>query len=86
VKDLPLQVGELDDVGIREPESADAGQRQVERSRRTEPADADDQNAARLQPSLALEPDVRKTQVPRVTAQLLRAELGGTRWLHGVAI
>ena len=43
VQDLPLQVGEIDGVGVGDREPADAGPREVQRSRRAQPAGADDQ-------------------------------------------
>ena len=66
VENLPLQVAEVDDVEVDEAERADAGGRQVERRRRTEPAGADADDARLLQLPLTLDADLRNDQVAAV--------------------
>jgi hypothetical protein len=68
---LPLQVGEVDLVGIDQRETADAGRGEVERCRATQPARADDQRVRGAQLLLSFDPDLRQQDVPAVTEKLL---------------
>jgi hypothetical protein len=43
IEDLPLEIGEVDAVGVGEDEAADARRRKVQRRRTAQAADADDQ-------------------------------------------
>ena len=71
VENLPLQVGEVDLVGVGEGQAADAGGGEVERRGAAEAAGADDQRARRPQPLLALDPDLGKEDVAAVAEELL---------------
>jgi hypothetical protein len=71
VQDLPLQVGEVDLVGIGEGQLADAAGGQVERGGAAQPACADDQRGGRAQPLLPLDPDFGKEDVAAVAEELL---------------
>ena len=73
--DLALQVAEVDDVEIDDADGADTGGGQIHRGRRTEAAGADAQHAARLQPSLTVDADLRHDQVPAVTFDFVVGEL-----------
>ena len=73
VGDLPLQVRLVDDVGVDDPERADARGGEVERRRRAEAARADQQDARVEQLELALLADLGDQQVARVAGAPLRA-------------
>ena len=66
VQDLPLQVGEIDLVGIRQRQASDARGGEVQSGRASEPARSDDQRSARTQPLLPLDPDLGKEDVAAV--------------------
>jgi hypothetical protein len=74
VDHLALEVGEIDDVVVDDPERADAGRRQVERGRRAEPARAEQQHLRLEQLLLPALADLGDEQVARVALALLRAE------------
>ena len=74
VDDLALQVGEVDDVVVDDPERADARGGEVERGRRAEAARAEQQHLRVEQLLLALEADLRDEQVARVALALLGGE------------
>src|SRR6185503_11179078 len=76
IQDLPLQVGEVDLVGIDQREAADAGRGEVERCRATQPAGADDQRVRRAQLLLSFDPDLRQQDVPAVAEKLLVVQFG----------
>ena len=63
VDHLALQVGEVDDVVVDDPERADAGRREVQRGRRAEAAGAEQQHLRVEQLLLALDPDLVEQQV-----------------------
>ena len=84
VDDLALQVGRVDDVGVDDPELADARGREVERRRRAEAAGADEEHARVEQLQLAGLADLRDEQVAAVARVLLRAERA--RELRGEAV
>jgi len=71
VKDLPLQVGQVDLVGIRQRQLADSSGSEVERRRAAEAARADDQRARGAQLLLPLDPDLGEQDVPAVPEKLL---------------
>ena len=73
VDHLALQVGEVDDVVVDDPERADAGRREVERRRRAEAAGAEQQHLGVEQLLLALDADLVEQQVARVAVALLGA-------------
>ena len=70
VRDLALQVGEVDMVGIDQREMADAGAAQVQRHRRAEAAGADDERTRTQQTLLAFDADLVEQDVARITQQL----------------
>src|SRR5690606_499249 len=68
--DLPLQVGQIHPVVIRQPQLADPGTGQIERSRTAQSAHADDQHAAVEQALLTLHVDLLQQNLPAVAQQL----------------
>lgn len=66
IQDLPLQIGQVDLVGVDQREAADAGRGEVERCGATQPADADDQRVRRAQPLLPLDPDLREEDMAAI--------------------
>ena len=64
----------VDDVGVDDPERADACGREVERCGRAEPARPDEQDACVEETLLALLADLGDEQVPAVARALLRCE------------
>lgn len=72
--DLALQVGQVEAVEIGQVQFTDAGGRQVERHRRTEPAEPDHQHPAGLEPQLALDIDLLEQDLPTVTQQFFVTE------------
>jgi len=71
VDHLALEVGEVDDVVVDDPERAHAGRREVQRRRRAEAARAEQQHARVEQLLLALGADLGDQQVARVALALL---------------
>jgi hypothetical protein len=71
VEDLPLQVGEVDLVGISENQPAYAARRQIERRGAAEAAGADDQRGGSAQPLLPFDPDLGEKDVAAVAEELL---------------
>ena len=67
VRDLALEVGELDGVEVGEGQVPDAGGGEVHRHRRAESAEPDDEHARRGEPSLTLGADLREREVTGVT-------------------
>ncbi len=73
VDHLALEVGEVDDVVVDDPERADPGRGQVQRRGRAEAAGAEQQHLGVEQLLLAVDPDLVKQQVARVAVALLGA-------------
>jgi len=63
VKNLPLQVAEVDGVEIDDADRADTCCREIQRGRRSQAAGTDAQNPRRLEAALPFRPDLRKDQV-----------------------
>src|SRR5581483_5947703 len=78
VRDLTLQVRLVDDVGVDDPERADASGCEIERRGRAEPAGADQQDARVEQLELTLLAALRDQQMARIA----RALLGRKRARH----
>ena len=78
VEDLALQVGELDQVGVHDPQGSNARGRQVEGGRRAEAAGADDEYPGATKPLLSRDADFRQGEVSGVANQL-----GGGERRHG---
>jgi hypothetical protein len=68
---LPLQVGEVDLVGVGERELADPARGEIERGGAAEAARAYDKRMRRAQPLLALDADLAQQDVPAVAEELL---------------
>jgi hypothetical protein len=75
IKDLPLQVGEVDVVGVGEDKAPETARREVQRRGAAKAARADDQRARRPQPLLALDPNFGKEDVAAVAEELLVVQL-----------
>jgi hypothetical protein len=71
VKDLTLQVGEVDPVRVGDGQPADAARGEVERRRATEAARADDERVRSAQPLLAFDADFGEQDVAAVAEELL---------------
>jgi hypothetical protein len=71
VKDLALQVGEVDRVAVDEGQPADAGGGEVERGGAAEAARADDQRRGGAQLLLPLDTELGEEDVPAVAEKLL---------------
>ena len=70
--DLALEVRLVDDVGVDDPERADARGGEVERRGRAEPAGADEEDARVEDALLAVLADLGDQQVTAVARALLR--------------
>ena len=66
VDHLPLQVGEIDDVEIHQPDAPDAGRGQIQAQRRAQAAGADQQHFGVLQLELPFHADFGHDQVAAV--------------------
>ena len=77
VDDLALEVRDVDDVVVDDPERADAGGGEVERGRRAEAAGAEQQHLGVEQLLLALGADLGQEEVARVALALLGRERPG---------
>ncbi len=73
VDHLALQVREIDDVVVDDPERADAGRGEIQRRRRAEATGAEQQHLGVEQLLLALEADLGEQDVARVAVALLGA-------------
>ena len=71
IEDLPLQVGEIDLVRIRDREAAHAARCEIKRRRTAEAACADDQGMSGAQPFLPLHPDFGEQDVAAIAEKLL---------------
>lgn len=67
VKDLSMQVGFIDDIGINQSNLSDSGGRQIENSGRTQPAGADAENGGILQFFLTRFPELRQHRLAKVS-------------------
>ena len=74
VHDLALEVRLVDDVRVDDPERADSGCGEVERSGRAQATGADEEDARVEEALLAVLADLRDEQVPAVARALLRGE------------
>jgi hypothetical protein len=76
VEDLPLQVGEVDLVGIGDRQPPDAGSGEIERRGAAQATRADDQRGGAAQSLLTLDPDFGKEDVAAVAEELLIVQSG----------
>ena len=74
MQDLTLEVGGVDDVVLDDPERAHSGGREVEGGRRAQSTGTDQQDAGRLELSLAGLADLGKGEVSRVAEELVANE------------
>ncbi|MNR41829.1 hypothetical protein D3C85_1602680 [compost metagenome] len=74
--DLALQVGQIDGVEVRQVHFTHTRCRQIQRHRRTETAEADDQYATVLQAQLTVDIDVLQQNLPAVAQQFLIIQHG----------
>ena len=74
MEDLALEVREVDDVGIDDPEGAHAGRREIEGRRRAETACADQQHLRAQELLLPRLPHLGEHEVAAVALHLLRGE------------
>src|SRR6516164_11377669 len=73
--DLALQIGQVDPIGIGDPDRPDTRRCEIEQHRRAETAGPDDEDARLEQAQLTLLADLVEDQVARVTLKLLLAQL-----------
>ncbi|MCY1406806.1 hypothetical protein D9M71_220860 [compost metagenome] len=73
---LALQVGQVDGVEVGQVQLANPGGRQVQRDRRAEAAEPDDQRLALLEPQLAVDVDLCQQYLPAVAQQFLITQHG----------
>ena len=71
MEDLPLEVGQVDDVPVHQADGADAGCGQIETGRRSQSAGADEQYFGLAQLELAFAADVLQDDVAAVAFDLL---------------
>lgn len=71
MQDLPLQVREVDRVGVDERERADSGRREIHRGRRAEAARADDDRMRIEKALLRLDADLVDEDVAGVAKELI---------------
>ena len=71
MKNLPLQIGEIDTVEIDKPHRSHTSSRQVQRSRGTQTTGANAQNTRRLKSFLSLSSHFGHDEVPRIALQFL---------------
>ncbi|MNQ75707.1 hypothetical protein D3C85_905110 [compost metagenome] len=71
VDHLALQVGQIDRIEVGQLQLADPGRGQVQRHRRAETTEADDQHAALLEPQLAVDVDLGQEDLPAVAQQFV---------------
>ncbi len=76
MNDLPLQIGQVDRVEIRQMQLPDTGGGQIQRHRRTETAKADNQHATVLELQLPVDVDVLQQNLPAVAQQFLIIQHG----------
>src|SRR5207302_3062588 len=76
VQNLALQVREVDDVTVHEPDRPHAGRGQVERRRRPEAAGADEEDLRPEERALPLLADLAQQEVPAVALDLVGRERG----------
>ena len=87
MKNLALQVGEIDVIEIHEPDSADARCSEIQRHGRSETASADEQDARRFQASLPSLSNLRQQDVTAVAHLFFAAKIRsrvGASLIHGV--
>src|ERR1700758_730856 len=81
--DLPLQIGEVNPVGIRDADRADPGGGEVEQQRRAKTTCANDEDPGGQKPDLPLLPDFIEDQVAGVALELLLTQLHRGRLQSG---
>src|SRR5262249_324999 len=69
IEDLPLQIGEIDAIGIGEDQGADAGRREKLGNGCTQTADADDERPRRGETLLRLDAELGEQDVPAVAQE-----------------
>ena len=82
VQDLPLQVGQIDDIEVNDAQCAHARRRQIQRHRRAQAARPDAQHARLLQLELTLHADLGQDEVAGVAQGLIVRKRGG--WCSGL--
>ena len=85
-RNLPLQVGEIDDVEIDEAEFADAGRGEIQTERRAESTGADQQHLGVLELELTFHADLGHDQVAAVAQDLFVGEAGRRSCAAGDAV
>jgi hypothetical protein len=69
VKNLPLEISDIDPVEIDKPEGSHTGRCKIERGRGTQTAGTNAQNARCLKPLLPFGSDFGHDQMPRIALQ-----------------
>jgi hypothetical protein len=83
MKDLPLKIGDVDDIEVHHADRAHAGSSEIQRRRRAEAARANQEDPGSLELPLALHSNLREQEVATVTLQLVASQL---RQIHGVGL
>jgi hypothetical protein len=76
VQDLTLEVREIHDVEVHEPERADTGRGEIQRDRRAEPPRSDDEHPRRLELALTRQLDVGEEEMASVPLRFQLGEFG----------
>ena len=71
VQDLPLQVGQIDDIEVDDTQRAHTGRRQIQSHRRAQASSSDAEHACLLQLELTLDADLGQDEVARVAQGLV---------------
>ena len=71
MKNLPLQISEINTVEIDKPKCSDTGRCQIQRGRGAQTTGSDAQNTRCLESFLSLGSDFRHDEVPRIALQFL---------------
>ena len=72
--DLALQISEVDDVEVNQPERSHARRGKVQSQRRTESTSADAEHTRCLELLLTIKPDFGHDEVPRIPQDLVFSE------------
>jgi len=84
MKNLPLEVRQVDNIEIDQPQSADASRGEIECDRRSETPGSDEEDSRLLERALAFFSNLRQENVAAVANELFASQL--RRFASGSAI